>query len=426
MWAELTYRLIGAGLLCVLGLWPGQMIAAENLNLDTAIERALGGNPELALSAYERQIQEGQVRQSAIRPKVELDLEVENFLGTGFYEGVDGTEATLSLVWILERGKRQHRVAAAQAGLAQVSVQTHLQRIDVAAHTAQAFLDVLKDQERLVLADAGVRLGESGLAAVTERVSAGRSPTIDLDRAEADLAWLRLDREDVEHELLVSRKTLAATWGSSVLDFAAVSGDIKKLPEPGTYAALVAQAASFPMINQFMTRQRVRDAELRLAEAEARQDWRLRAGGRYLNLTDDAAFVAGISMPLGRGSQNQGRIDSARARAAMTDGERVATRLSIETTLFRLHQELVHNIHRAQSMREEVLPRLESVVSGSEAAYSAGRFSYLELRQSQSALLEVRQAYLEENYQAQANRIAIERLTGSAVADDRTDSGESS
>ncbi len=416
-WGRLRCRLRGAGILLfsVTAGAAGAANAVESLSLADAIDRALAGNPELALAGYEREIQEGLLLQSTLKPNPLLDLQVENFLGTDAYRGADGAETTLSLVWLLERGKRAYRKAVAEAGLEQVSVQTRIRRIDVAATTAMAFLDVLRDQERLRLAQEGVLLGEQMVTAVAERVRIGRSPDLELKGAEADLAWLRLDLEDVEHELLVSRRLLAATWGVNSVDFSAAAGDIADLPEAGTYAELVARASAGPMINQYLTRRRVRDAELRLAEVEAKQDWRLQTGARHLNLSNDVAFVAGISIPLGFNDQNQGQIAAARARAAMTDGELLASRVRIETALFRLHQELSHNIHRSHAMRDEVLPRLDSVVADSREAYTAGRFSYLALRQAQADLLAVRQAYLEENFEAQANRIAIERLTGTAL-----------
>lgn len=415
MWGLLTYRLVGAGILCLFCLVNGAVQAASSLSLEDVVERALRDHPELQLNRFEQEIQEGLILQSTLQPSPKLDLQVENFLGTDAYRGVDGAETTLSVVWILERGKQKYRQAAAEAGLQAVAVRNRIRRIDVAAHTAEAFLQVLFDQERQVLAVQGVKLGERALATVAERVRIGRAPDLDLNAAEADFAWLHLDLEDIEHDLLVSRRLLAANWGADSTDFGAVSGDITDLPEPGSYAELIARASAGPLINQYLTRQRVRDAELRLAEIEAKQDWRLQTGARYLNLSNDMTFVAGISIPLGSGNRNQGRIAAARSRAAMTDGEQVAARVRIEATLFRLHQELMHNVHRAHAMRDEVLPRLESVVSDSAKAYAAGRYSYLALRQAQADLLTVRQAYLEENFQAQANRVAIERLTGTAV-----------
>ena len=189
MWAVLTYHrktLFCLSLLCVLHLrpvlaWPEE---SRPLTLTLAVERALASSPELRRSIHERQIEEGRLRQADIRPRVGLDLEVENFLGSDFYEGVGNAETTLSLIWILERGKREKRRTAAQVGLDAAAVAAQVRQVDVAADTADAFLHVLMDQQRLQLAEEAVRLGREARNAVAERVRVGRSSSIDLARAE--------------------------------------------------------------------------------------------------------------------------------------------------------------------------------------------------------------------------------------------------
>ena len=395
MWAKLTYPvhlLLLLGLLMLLrpaAAWPDE---AQTLTLAAAVDRALAGNPALRLSPHERRIEEGRLRQAGIRPRVGLDLQVENFLGSGFYDDFSHSETTLSLVWVLERGKRQHRLDAAQAAVDATDISAQLRRLEVAADTADAFLQVLVDQERLALAREAVQLGESARQVVLERNRVGRSSAIDLARAEADLAWWRLAEEDVAHELLISKRTLASHWGAQRTDFAAVTGSLQTHPALSSSADLLARVAASPGINQYLSRSRLRQAELALAEAQSKQDWMLRTGARYLGTTDDFAFVAGVTLPIGRANPNLGRIDSARAEAALVDAELVARRLEIETTLYRLHQELTHNVHRAAAIGSNVIPLLESVVEDAGAAYAAGRFSYFELRQAQVALLDARRA----------------------------------
>jgi cobalt-zinc-cadmium efflux system outer membrane protein len=422
MWAALTYRiwvLIGLSLLLSLLSSLGPMVAWSDergaLTLALAIERALASHPSLAFSGFEREIEAGRLRQAGIRPRVGLDLEVENFLGSEFYEGFAQAETTLSLVWVLERGKRQSRLSAAQAAVDATGVTAELRRLDVAADTADAFLEVLMDQERLQLATEAVRLGEQARTVVAERVEVGRSSAIDLARAEADLSWRRLAEEDVSHELLVSKRTLASQWGAGRADFAMVEGDLSDHATPDSYTELLSRVAASPGINRYLTQGRVKRAELALVEAQSRPDWLLRAGARHLGTTDEVAFVTGVTLPIGRANPGLGRIDSARAAAALADAELVARRVEIETTLYRLHQELSHNLHRAEAISREVIPLLDSVVRDAEASYAAGRFSYFELRQAQLSLLEARQTFLEENYLGQRNRVAIERLTGASV-----------
>lgn len=389
------------------------------LTLGAAVARALADNPSLQREPHLLAAQRGRLAQAALRPKPELTLEVENFLGTGDFGDANATETTLSIAWVLERGKREHRRAVAAAGIDDTSVALRLERLEVAAATASAFLAVLREQERLRQAEEAVLLAGRAVTAARARVNVARSPAADLSRAEADLAWLELEREDVEHELAVARRKLAARWGAPLLKADRVAGDLAAVPHAGTYAELVAAVAESPGIQRYLTTGRIRQAELALAEANARSSWTFSAGARHLKLPDDSAFVATITMPVGR-NRNQGNIASARARAALTAVEKEATRINIETTLYGLHQALTHNLHRAEGMRTNVLPRVEAVLADAERAYERGRFSYLELREAQLNLLGTRAALLEEHYQAHLNRTAIERLTGTLVPDAAT------
>lgn len=390
---------------------------ADTIDLDTAIARALDLNPRLAVAAYRREAVEGRRLQAGLSPNPELDLQVENVLGSGIYGGLDGAETTISVAWVLERGKRSRRIAAADAGLDLADSDARLTALEVASDTAQRFLTVLVDQERLEQARRGVALAERAVSVVARRVEAGRAPSADLARVESDLAWSLLTEEDVEHELLVSRRRLAAAWGATQADFSSAAGDVYRLPVPGSFPELIRRLETSPMLNRFLTEARVREAELRLAEVEAKPDWRLSAGARHLALVDEGALVAGITVPLAARNRNQGRIAEARARIAMAESERVATRVEIEAVLFGLHQELLHSVHRSAAIRTDVLPRLEQVLAEAERAYAMGRYGYNELRLAQRELLQVRSALLDESRQAHFNVIEMERLTGTPAAD---------
>jgi cobalt-zinc-cadmium efflux system outer membrane protein len=385
------------------------------LNLDAAVARTLQSNPRLIAYGYQIRAQQGRLQQSELKPNLQLGLLVENAAGSGDFQGIDSAETTLSLAWVLERGKRERRIDAARAGISLLETEAEIQRLDAAAETARVFLGTLALQERLIRTDDAVMLAEQTAAAVRKRVQAGRTPAADLARAEAELARMRLDREDIEHELRTSHRRLAAQWGETQPDFVRVNGDVHQLPAPDAYASLLARLEQNPDLSRYLNEKRLREAELRLAEARAKPNWQLTAGIRRLERSDDQAFVAGITIPLTTRNRNQGRISEARARLAMTDADRTATRVKIETQLFALYQELQHSLHRAATIREEILPRIEQALDDTERAYAAGRYGYFELRVVQAELLDTHTALVESSIDAHRHVIEIERLTGTTV-----------
>ena len=389
----------------------GQMIG-----LTEAVARTLVRNPELIAFGHQLQVQEGRVLQTGLAPNPELSLMVENALGTGEYTGFDGAETTLSIAWVLERGVRQHRLETARAGVLLLEVEADIMRLDKAAETARLFLSCLSYQAQMANASEAVQLAQDTVKAVKKRVHAGKSPQAELARAQAELARMKLDREDLEHEMLSASRRLAAQWGETEPGFKRVNGDLLSLPATDSFATLKTRIERNPDIARFLSKQRVDEAELRLAEAQRKQDWRVSVGVRRLELSDDEALVANLTIPLSLRNRNQGRIAEAQANLAQTDADAVAARIRVETSLFVIYQELQHSLHRAKVFHDDVIPHLELALADTRNAYELGRYSYFEWHTVQKDLLEARRALVEASVDAHKNTIEIERLTGVRIA----------
>ncbi|MDA1074412.1 MAG: TolC family protein [Proteobacteria bacterium] len=414
MWRSNTWWLL-AGATFVVLTQPVLASQSATIDLQQAVSRTLARNPTLMAIGYQIDVEQGRVTQSQLRPNLELGVMVENVLGSGEFDGVDAAETTLSLAWILERGKVEHRVSAARAGVSLVESEIEIRRLDIVAETARLFLASLANQERLIRVQEAVSLAENTVAVVAARVQAARTPDAELARAEAQLASIRLAEEDLEHEFLTSNHQLAAQWGETLPDFKRVAGNVHVLPYPVDFPGLLAKLEDNPDLTRFLTEERLHEARLRLEQANARPDWRVNVGIRRFELSDDQAFVAGITIPLAMRNLNQGRIAQAQANLAKTAADRTATRSQIETQLFALHQGLLHSLHRTTTLREMVLPRMEKALVDTQSAYTAGRYGYFELQIVQQEVLNTRAALVDASIDAHMHVIEIERLTGSAM-----------
>ncbi len=419
MWVRLTNRVaLGCLLLAFSNATVAQSTSTtdDTISFDIAIKKTLEKNPALLAFGYQIEVQRGRVLQSELRPNPELGIILENVAGTGPFSGVDGAEVTISLAWVLERGKRERRIDASRAGVSLLETEAEIKRLDAAAETARMYLQSLANQAQLSQTHEAVRLSAKTVLAVRKRVQAGRTPAADLARAEVELSRMRLEREDLEHELETSLRRLAAQWGDTQPTFTRVSGNMAELPTLDSFSSLLARIDENPSLARYMSEHRLREAELRLAQQGAKPNWRVTAGIRQLQQTDDQAFMAGIIIPLATRNRNQGRIAAARAALAMTDASRTATRVAIETQLFALYQELQHSLHRATTLRDEILPRVEKALAETERAYEMGRYSYFELRIAQADALRARTAVIIAIIDAHRNTIEIERLTGATLS----------
>jgi cobalt-zinc-cadmium efflux system outer membrane protein len=385
---------------------------ASTITLEEAINKALKSNPELIALGYQLEAQKGEILQSGLKPNPELRVSVENVLGTGLYSGVDDAETTLSIGWLLERGKRESRVEAAQSGLSVLEIMAEARRLDTASETARIFLEILANQERLSKVEEVVQFSDQTVEALKVRVQAGSTSTAELARAEAELSRKQLDREDLKHELVTGIRRLAAQWGGTGPELSGVRGNALQLPESVSFDNLLSLVNSNPDIERYTFEKQLHEAELRLAEARAKPSWSITAGIRRFELTNDQAFVAGMSIPIATRDRNQGGIAKARANLMRTDADRAAMRLRIETQLFSLYQELQHSLHRAHVLSEEIIPRSELAFSETHRAYMLGRYRYSELRLVQAELVDAQMALIEASIDAHRNVIEIERLIG--------------
>jgi len=141
---------------------------------------------------------------------------------------------------------RQRHIDAARAGPSLFSVEADIKQLDAAAETARRYLVSLAFQARRVNADKTVQLAEETIEAVQKRVRAGKTPEAELSRAQAELARRKLEREDIEHELLSAHRQLAAQWGATTLDFMRVEGDIVRLPQLASFETLKSRLQQNP------------------------------------------------------------------------------------------------------------------------------------------------------------------------------------
>ncbi len=404
---------------CALLLSPMLVGATETLagngaplTLQEAVSRTLQSSPDLKAFGYELSAQDGRTLQAGASPNPELVIDVEDAFGTGSRSGVSAVQTTISLRQVLERGALLQRVAVASEGRKLPDAELVEKRLDAASEAARRFIQVLSDQARLRLTHEATTLAGKTVDASRLRVRAGKVPEAELGRAEAALARIRLEHEDVEHELLTSRRQLAALWGDTEAAFGEAQGQLTQLPALAPYESLSARIRSNPSLLKFSSEARLREAEVKLAEQRRKPAWTVTTGVRRFEAGDDFAAVVGLSIPLPFRDRSEGNIATAQARLEQVDASRNATEVRVQTQLFELFQELLHARHVADTLDTEVLPRVQAALKQTEYAFERGRYSYLELVAAQRELLDAKHARIQCAVDAYGYATEIDRLTG--------------
>lgn len=402
---------------CVTMCWTAASpAAAGTLSLREAIDLAAARNPQLAAFRSQGDALREQAALQALAPSPIVELQLENFAGTGELSGTKALESTLQLSKVIELGgKAQARRQVGDFEIARLDAEQGGRKVDALAEVASRFVHVLADQERLQATQRAVVLAEAASKAVKARVEAGAASPVQASRAEIAVARARIEAEHAEHELRSSRVALSTQWGETDLQFEKVAGNLFALTEPEPFEGYVRSLHNSPGLLAFASEQRLIEARARLVQAQSRPSINVNVGVRRLEAFDDSALVAGISVPLGTAKR-------ARSEARVVEAERISLvlreqshRLELHSTLFGVYQELLHARTEAQALRDEIGPQAQQMLETTQAGYRAGRFSFLELADAQRQLLDIDLDAISAAEQFHIQLIDLERITGQPV-----------
>lgn len=383
-----------------------------SLTLAEAMEHALAKNPELQVFPLREKALQGKAQTDALRPALEAGIEVENFAGSGDYSGTEAMDTTLSLSSVLELGqKRDARMAVADARLDRLRAEQEVAALDASGEVARRFLDALAAQERLALAREAEKLAGETVQAVKRRAEAGGGSQADVLRAKASLEQARLASAHATSTARANRILLASLWGEAEPDFLTVSGDLLAVGSQEPVAALYERVSRNPSVLRLASETRLKDVEVRMAQANARRDINWSAGVRQLNETDDTALVASMSVPLFSGQRNAGALQAAQAEKDEAAFVQDATLQQLKARLQALHGQRQQSLDEVHALKKSVIPLLEQALQSSRTAFANGQLGYQEWLVSRQELLSARIALLDAADEAHRLRIDIEQLT---------------
>jgi cobalt-zinc-cadmium efflux system outer membrane protein len=410
-------------LICLMTmLWSLQGLSATTadtqrpVTLQETIERVLEHNPALQGARYRASAAEARTRAAVLPTPLSMKLELENFAGSGDAQGTDIREATLSLARVLELGdKPRLRGELARQNAELLRNEQDSERLDLLAETAERFLAVVTNQERLAIAREATTLANDNQSVVERRFRAGRTPAAERSHAIIEVARAEIEQEHAEHQLAVSRLRLAAAWGQTQTHFSSAAGDLFDLDEVADFDKLENLLEQNPDLVRLATAKRLAEARTRLAQADRRPDIDVTGGLRYLNDSEDVALVLSASMPFGSRSRAAPAIEESEMLGLAEPLAFEQRRLELYTTLFEIHQELLHSHTAVDMLRRRIIPEAERARRDFEKGYALGRYSFLELLSAQRTLLGARLEAVQLAADYHRYQTQIDRLTGGGL-----------
>lgn len=388
------------------------------ISFEQAAQKTLATHPQLARFALSLATLDARRAQAELKPGFELDLSLENALGTGRNSALKGAELTLSIGSVFERGdKRMARVGVVDAAQDQLRVEQKMIALDLLAQTGRRFVSLAVADEALRFARAAKAQAAQVLAAIKPRVASAQSPKVEQLKCEINLVDAALAVVNAELAQRLAREQLAALWQGDAHEQAGLHAklDLYQLAQPSEIALLDRQLETLPDLARFASQQRVAESEIALAKSQARSDWRWAVGVRRLEESNDQALVGSISIPFGSANRSTAYVREAQSNAQLAPLDVKVERQRLKA----LRGAQLHELNRARleadTIMTELLPRAREVVALARYGWEIGRYNFRDLAAAQAQLisLEHRRLLAAERYHQ--TRIELERLTGAAL-----------
>ncbi|MDP1912108.1 TolC family protein [Brevundimonas sp.] len=367
-------------LTAALGLLAPSVAFAEPVTLAEALTRASATSPLLTAAEANIAAARGRAQQAGFRPNPELDLEVENFAGTGGFSGLNDSETTLAIGQRFEMGgKRTARRRAAEAEVETARLELEVARADLERDVRDAYAEAFAAGRRVELARDQFGRAENLSTIATELVDAGREPPLRAIRART-AAFEAVGRvRAAEAEYAQAQRALSALWGGS-----------DDLPEPVPGDQPVPSLTVDPTDT----------LDVRLAEAAvetsvavvdrerttSRPDVTVSVGARQFAGSDDTALVFGASMPIGLFDRNQGNIAAANAERTGAEARRNAALAASVRRARDARAALQTAEARRTFLETRAEPEAIEAVRIAREGFSAGRFTLLDVLDAEEAL----------------------------------------
>lgn len=385
---------------------------AEPLSLAQALQRTLQYNPALQVYPYQLRIGDANILQAGNSPTPQLDVALENILGSVEKRGLAGAELTLSLSQQIELGNKRERrleVASWQNQLQQNNYE--LTRIDVLADTTKQYIQLLNLQQQSVLTEQKITRETDLLNTALERGKASNLHEADISRIKLKLLRSEISLANISQQLEQQRYQLAARWNAEP-NFSEVTGDLAVLPLLPKLSELQTELQRSPLTSRYLTQQRLAQSLLQQAEADSKANITVSVGIRRDEAQNDTSLVLGFSLPLYTAAASKANQLAAAAEQELSSSQQQLnhTQLNLLLTHYVLQLNTLRSVSTA--ITNQLLPQAEHLLATSRAGYQQGQIDLLSVLAADEELLQANLELIESQRQFHLIVLELERLTG--------------
>jgi len=366
------------------------------LDLDTAVYRALTQSLTLNVAHHQSQSSRYQVKQARLPPNPAFSYEVENFAGNNNWKGWNNREERYFYSQLFETaGKRHLRTQAASYQYYANLVGYDVSKLIVLNRLSRSFIAVVAAQELLKVSQDQTEIAKEVLRIATKKVEAGKVSLIQQNKAEVAYSTSIIAIERARVELINAKKRLSLIWAQACPDFEKAVFPFYTISNPVSFEQCLADLCDQPEIVQSLYTQLNAKKNWHLEKAKSIPDVTLQVGYKANYEEKNQGMIAGISIPIPLFDRNQGNIGRAYYDMLKTGDQGRQLWLVLESRLAILHEELVRAYEEANRIKNISLPSATQAFELAQKGYREGKFEYLEVLDAQRTLFEIRERYIQ-------------------------------
>ena len=389
------------------------LLKKEEFTLQDVLAIADAMNPQLAIERKHIDLATAAIWEAKLYPNPSFLLSLEDYKPR---DGFGRSKRTAGFaVPLVVSGRIGAATSLAEKDREVAAVNFVWRRREILSDVKRAFSALMASRRNVELTRETRDLAKAFHDVTNERFKAQAIPEMELLKAAVQLAKAESDLRLTEKDLAVSLKGLHSLMGNADFPKEKFTGELYSRFTIPSFEALRGQVVTVhPLLEVATKAKEAAELNLSLARAERFPDvaFEIRGG---VDGERDGVVEAGFSVPLPLWNRNQARIAMAEIRIRQAEDQIQVVRNDLTFRLTEAYKNFTAAQDRAAVYRDEILPKAQKALDQTTEGYKQGKFSYLDVLDSQRTLADARIAYAVSLGDLNFAGIELEKLTGTRI-----------
>lgn len=354
---------------------------SDTLTFAVSLEKVLQYDPGIRGASANLDAALAYERVASKLPDPRLELESEDLSSSGPEIPI----YTFSLIQLIELGGKRgarREVATRKHALAQIEAARTLTDIRSKVHIRYA--EAVARQSSARASQASLELARATVEAISVKVDVGERPFIDLARAQIAFADATIEYRQAELDKNAAFSHLASLWGS-IPEFSVVS-ETQPFQEVLDLSSLLELLNSSALSQSWEAELAIIRSQLAVEASQRVPDITLSTGLRKYETTGSKTAVVKLSLAIPLFNGNRARTAAARFQVFGAEAYRDEVSQLARIQVIEAHRKASSINVEVAVLKDEILPKAETVAALMKEGYQEGKFSLLELLDAQYVL----------------------------------------